>query len=97
LKTGLTAYFADPCAAWQRGTSKNINGLLRRYFPKGTDFTSVAEKQPALIAEKLNNRLRKCLSYLAPREVSFEASRGAPATSIHLFKAIFMHYSWKNQ
>ena len=46
--TGLTIYFADPYSAWQRGTNENTNGLLRRYFPKGSDFKSITK-----------NRLRK--------------------------------------
>ena len=80
LKTGLTVYFADPYAAWQRGTNENTNGLLRRYFPKGTDFTKIKKKQIAFVAQKLNNRPRKCLSYRTPQEVFFEASCGALAT-----------------
>jgi IS30 family transposase len=80
LKTGLAVYFADPYSAWQRGTNENTNGLLRRYFPKGTDFSKIKEKQIAFVAQKLNNRPRKCLSYLTPQEVFFEASCGALAT-----------------
>jgi IS30 family transposase len=71
---------ADPYAAWQRGTNENTNGLLRWYFPKGTDFTAVTEKQIALVANKLKNRPRKCLGYLAPRELYLEARTGALAT-----------------
>ena len=48
-KTGLKVYFADPYAAWQRGTNENTNGLLRYYFPKGTDFRTVSEKEVALV------------------------------------------------
>jgi IS30 family transposase len=54
--------------------------LLRGYFPKGTDFTAVTEKQIALVANKLKNRPRKCLGYLAPRELYLEARTGALAT-----------------
>ncbi len=80
LKTGLAVYFADPYSAWQRGTNENTNGLLRRYFPKGTDFSKIKKKQIAFVAQKLNNRPRKCLSYRTPQEVFFEASCGALAT-----------------
>jgi len=44
-KARLTVYFADPYAAWQRGTNENTNGLLRHYFPKGTDFRTISEKE----------------------------------------------------
>jgi len=76
-KTGLKVYFADPYAAWQRGTNENTNGLLRYYFPKGTDFGKVSEKELALVVEKLNNRPRKCLNYRTPHEVFRKALRGA--------------------
>jgi IS30 family transposase len=76
-KTGLTVYFADPYAAWQRGTNENTNGLLRFYFPKGTDFRLVSEKEVALVVKKLNNRPRKCLNYRTPLEVYRQALGGA--------------------
>jgi IS30 family transposase len=76
-KTGLTVYFADPYAAWQRGTNENTNGLLRQYFQKGTDFRKVPEKEVALVVKKLNNRPRKCLSYQTPHEVFCQALSGA--------------------
>lgn len=76
---GLTIYFADPYAAWQRGTNENTNGLLRRYFPKGSDFRKVTEKILASAVKKLNHRPRKCLGYRTPHEVFQEAKRGALA------------------
>src|SRR5664280_174593 len=76
-KTGLTVYFADPYAAWQRGTNENTNGLLRFYFPKGTDFRHISEKEVALVVKKLNNRPRKCLNYQTPYEVYRQAIGGA--------------------
>lgn len=75
--TGLTIYFADPYAAWQRGCNENTNGLLRRYFPKGTDFRNVTEKEVALVVKKLNHRPRKCLAYQTPHSVFMKALRGA--------------------
>jgi len=68
-KTGLTVYFADPYSAWQRGTNENTNGLLRQYFPKGTDFRNVTEEDLAFAVKKLNHRPRKCLHYQSPQEV----------------------------
>lgn len=76
-KTGLTVYFADPYAAWQRGTNENTNGLLRHYFPKGIDFQTVSEEELDLIIKKVNHRPRKCLDYRTPHEVFYQASRGA--------------------
>jgi transposase, IS30 family len=77
-KTGLSVYFADPYAAWQRGTSENTNGLIRYYFPKGTDFSALSEKDIALVVKKLNNRPRKRLNYQTPHEVYRQTIRGAP-------------------
>ena len=78
-RTGLKVYFADPYAAWQRGTNENTNGLLRFYFPKGTDFLAVTKEELGLIIRKVNHRPRKCLNYQTPHEVFFQNSRGALA------------------
>lgn len=76
-ETGLKIYFADPYAAWQRGTNENTNGLLRFYFPKGTDFQNISEEELDIIIKKVNHRPRKCLNYQTPHEVFYQASRGA--------------------
>jgi len=68
-KLGLTVYFADPYSAWQRGANENTNGLLRRFFPKKTDFSQVSDAELAEAVRLLNNRPRKCLSYRTPHEV----------------------------
>lgn len=70
---GFTVYFADPYSAWQRGANENTNGLLRRTFPKGTNFHQVTDKEVARAVKKLNNRPRKCLNYRTPQEVFSEA------------------------
>lgn len=75
--TGLRIYFADPYSAWQRGTNENTNGLLRRYFPKGTDFRNVSSQRLASVVRKLNHRPRKCLGYRTPYEVFQDAMCGA--------------------
>jgi len=67
--TGLVVCFADPYSAWQRGSNENTNGLLRRYFPKGSDFGNVTEERLASAVKKLNHRPRKCLGYQTPHEV----------------------------
>jgi IS30 family transposase len=77
--TGLKVYFADAYSAWQRGTNENTNGLLRYYFPKGTDFRRVSDVKPAKAAANLNNRPRKCLGYRTPHEFFNEACNGALA------------------
>jgi transposase, IS30 family len=66
---GLDVYFADPYAAYQRGTNENTNGLIRRYLPKGTSFRNLTQKKLDHIVEELNNRPRKCLGYRTPNEV----------------------------
>lgn len=56
---GAEIYFAHPYASWERGTNENTNGLIRQYFPKGTDFTTVTDRQIKHVMNRLNNRPRK--------------------------------------
>ena len=72
-------FFADPYAAWQRGTNENTNGMLRHYFTKGTDFRRISDAKLARAVEKLNHRPRKCLGYRTPHEIFREACDGALA------------------
>ncbi len=67
--TGLAIYFAQPYAAWQRGTNEHTNGLVRQYAPKGTDFKATSHRAVAAIETSLNDRPRKRLGYRTPREV----------------------------
>lgn len=67
--TGIKVYFADPHAPWQRGSNENINGLLRFFFPKGTNFNEVSDVQLQAVLHLINNRPRKCLGFLSPYEV----------------------------
>lgn len=62
-------YFADPRSPWQRGSNENINGLVRWFFPKGYDFTAVNDQQVELVQNIINDRPRKCLNWLTPRQV----------------------------
>lgn len=62
-------YFAHPYCSCERGTNENTNGLLRQYFPKGTDFNLVSQKDIDKAVDRLNNRPRKCLNYRTPNEV----------------------------
>jgi len=67
---GVKCYFAHPYASWERGTNENANGLVRRYFPKGTDFAKITDGQVALVERLLNNRPRKCLGFKTPIEAA---------------------------
>jgi transposase, IS30 family len=64
----IEVYFCDPHAPWQRGTNENTNGLLRQYFPKGTDFSGVSEAALDAVAHELNDRPRKRLGFYKPTE-----------------------------
>lgn len=75
----LKVFFADPYAAWQRGTNENTNGLLRFYFPRGTDFSQISEDELNRAVRRLNHRPRKCLDYRTPFEVMRDALGGALA------------------
>ncbi len=66
---GIAVYFADPYAAYQRGTNENTNGLLRQYLPKSMSFEDLTQNQLDRIVEELNNRPRKILGYRTPYEV----------------------------
>jgi len=65
----LKIYFASPYRSWQRGTNENTNGLLRQFFPKGTDFTRISHHEVARVEELLNERPRKRLGYRTPAEI----------------------------
>lgn len=56
---------------WQRGTNENTNGLLREYFPKGTNFSEVTDEEVREVYDEINKRPRKCLGYLTPYEVHY--------------------------
>ena len=66
--TGLDCFYAHPYHSWERGTNENTNGLIREYFPKKTDFTTIPEELIAMVEYKLNTRPRKRLNYLTPQE-----------------------------
>jgi IS30 family transposase len=68
-ETGMNVFFANPYHSWERGSNENTNGLIRQFFPKKTNFDNVSKKEIKKVERLLNNRPRKRLNYLTPKEV----------------------------
>jgi len=82
LSDGLNAdfYFAHPYSSWERGTNENTNGLVRQYFPKGTDFDEIEPWEIQWVEDRLNNRPRKRLGWATPNEVYYGRDWKAEST-----------------
>jgi len=76
LEAALKIYFAKPYSAWQRGTNENTNGLIRQFFPKGTDLATIPEHRFTKVQQLLNDRPRKRLGYRTPNEVLASRLKG---------------------
>ncbi|TQM65592.1 integrase-like protein [Klugiella xanthotipulae] len=68
VATGCPVFFCDPHSPWQRGSNENLNGLIRDYYPKGTDFNTISDAEIQAVTVQLNDRPRKTLGFHTPRE-----------------------------
>lgn len=75
LATDMQVYFCDPQSPWQRGSNENTNGLLRQYFPKGTDLSVHSQRHLDAVARQLNQRPRETLGFRCPADVYYETLR----------------------
>lgn len=82
VETGIPVFFADPHSPWQRGTNENTNGLLRQYFPKGTDLSRWGAEEVAAVEAAINARPRKILGWKTPAEALDEHLRLLPAAGV---------------
>ena len=82
IESGVSVFFADPQSPWQRGTNENTNGLLRQYFPKGTDLSRWSEQEIQAVAHTLNTRPRKTLGWKTPAEALNEYLKSLQQPSV---------------
>ena len=74
-ETAMQVYFAHPASPWERGTNENTNGIIRQFFPKGTDFSKISRREVKHVQHLLNGRPRKVLNYATPYEIFYSLLR----------------------
>ena len=79
---GIKFYFAKPYHSWERGSNENLNGLIRQYIPKGTDFDTLTREDILTIQEKINNRPRKRLAFSSPNDIFVKLTRLDPKSCV---------------
>jgi IS30 family transposase len=77
-RLSIQVFFADPYSPWPRGTNENTNGWLRQDLPKGTDSSGTTQREPNVIAHRLNTRPRTCLNFATPLEVYAQLRHHSP-------------------
>ena len=82
IESGVKVFFADPHGPWQRGTNENTNGLLRQYFPKGTDLSRWSAQEIQAVAHTLNARPRKTLGWKTPAEALSDYLKSIQQSSV---------------
>lgn len=82
IESGVKVFFANPHSPWQRGTNENTNGLLRRYFPKGTDLSRWSVQELQVVANTLKARPRKTLGWKTPAEALDEYLKTVQSSSV---------------
>ena len=97
-KLDLDVYFADAYSSWQRGTNENTNGLIREFFPKKFDFSTINQNHVDIVEDILNNRPRKCLGYKTPLE-AFNEEQAKCCTQLDnsSYKKILIKYLFLSQ
>ena len=91
---GVRVYFCDPRSPWQKGANENTNGLIRQFFPKGTEFDEVTEEEVRRVQDLINGRPRETLGWRTPAEAMAEVLAGAISDRSGAMIARLCHIGW---